>query len=68
VIDHVLNDEVVVCQHGSNVGPRMSTYKIVSEPPSKAKGKEVWYLREIGTSKTQTVILTKTMPTYAAGE
>lgn len=68
VIDHVLNDEVVVCQHGSNVGPRISTYKIISELPSKKKGKEVWHLREIGKSAEQTVILTKTMPTYAAGE
>lgn len=68
VIDHVLNNEVVVCQQGSNVGPRISTYKIVSEPPSKAKGKEVWYLRESGKSQAQTVILTKTMPTYSAGE
>lgn len=68
VIDHVLNDEVVVCQHGSNVGPRISTYKIVSEPPSKKKGKEVWYLREIGKSKAQTLILTKPMQTFAAGE
>lgn len=68
VIDHVMNDEVVVCQHGSNAGPRMSTYKIVSEPPNKKRGHEIWYLREKGKSKAQTVILTKTMPTYAAGD
>lgn len=68
VINHVRNDSVVICQHGSNVGPRTSKYKIVAQPKSRKRGQEVWYLLEEGKQKAQTHILTKSMPTYVAGE
>lgn len=68
VVDHVHDDSVFICQHGSNQGPRVSEYKIVSEAEGRKRYKAAWKLQERGKSKQISVIITKPMPTYAAGE
>lgn len=67
VIDHVMNDTIVVCQQGSDIGPRVTEYKIVSEALKKQKAYAVWKLKQ-GTRDPIRVVLTKSMPVYAAGE
>ena len=67
VVDHCVGtDKLVICQQGSDVGPRVNEYEIVSKPKARNKDYAVWRIRVQGGS-AEDVIFTRIMPSYVAG-